>query len=909
MEAKFVRPVSYPYDVDAGLQAVVLLQADLLFVLHYRTAHADDNDLLTLWSLDIQAAILCIDFHALNRFDTRRIFFFFRTFGFDVDVGPDIINGVFARLRAFLQFVPSTVVVAALVIDLEVIEGVANCVFLDIDTDRTAFAHYILAGGDFHAVADFFYIYIIVADGIGVGCSGLADAYREVYRTPIGSVIVCGSDGSRARAFDLKGPTVGNRHTSRSRRINKICHSFIGYIPCPAIWIFRKFFPRDSCSKGKPILSGGERRILTTHCFHSDNFLAGQGDGDLVVVVIGRPGHRDGDGVLLVRLNAAAAGVVQDAAGDAHAGHIVAGGLTIAGPVGEAGQLHFAGPVGQNGAGGGCGPVIGPLVDGDGCGHAGSVVVVVVPGLGGGDSDATRLGGGQDIIVDGSRTGLVGNGEDDRAVAGAAAGGQGVILTVGGGAVAGDGQGSLIRLVDGVRSSDRAGVVARAGDGDGVFPGIDGFVTVVHGVVGVFGQDLVAQLHGDGGLLRAAVVGEGGFAQFHSGIGDGRANDFPIQSGVFHAFQRVVGVVQPGDFGGVAAHGCPGIALIGQGDFILADHVGHCRGDDMGLAVVGERRLIIPLQHHVQGADRPGGGVVGGFVLVIRKGIVAVFQRHGDGGIFALSRIGVGKCRRDGVVVGCGLNIAVEGHALHRGVGGAVVGLGRQSSAGDADFSGLHGDLLLDGAGAVGISGGQGVGSRILNYLRFQAPAVQAGGVGDGKVLLHHLHRASGGFQLELVELVGTVIGQFRIAGDDRVGVGHGKGAAACQRSLTRQAGLVRNVQGAVVGQGVAAHVQGAARRDGEGVPVFNGEVIGQGIGAAHGAGLVALAVDQPAAVSGGGQRILIGISILTYHTVGQQGGVVPDGYGPCAAKGVLEVDAARLVRRFAPGGEGAVVG
>ena len=56
MEAKFVRPVSYPYDVDAGLQAVVLLQAYLFFVLHYRTAHADDDDLLALWSLDIQAA-------------------------------------------------------------------------------------------------------------------------------------------------------------------------------------------------------------------------------------------------------------------------------------------------------------------------------------------------------------------------------------------------------------------------------------------------------------------------------------------------------------------------------------------------------------------------------------------------------------------------------------------------------------------------------------------------------------------------------------------------------------------------------------------------------------------------------------------------------------------------------------
>ena len=137
IQSYFVRPVSYPHNVDAGLQAVVLLQAYLFFVLHDCTAHADDNDLLTLRGLDVEAAILRIDLHALDRFDTRRVFFFFRAFGFDVDVGPDVFNWVFSGLRAFLQFFPTSVV-ATFVIDFEVVEGVIRCVFLYINGDRTA---------------------------------------------------------------------------------------------------------------------------------------------------------------------------------------------------------------------------------------------------------------------------------------------------------------------------------------------------------------------------------------------------------------------------------------------------------------------------------------------------------------------------------------------------------------------------------------------------------------------------------------------------------------------------------------------------------------------------------------------------------------------------------------------------
>ena len=212
MEAKFVRPVSYPYDVDAGLQAVVLLQAYLFFVLHDCTAHADDDDLLTLRCLNIETAILRIDLHALDRFDTRRIFFFFRAFGFDVDVGPDVFNRVFAGLRAFLQFFPTSVV-ATFVIDLEVIEGVASCVFLYINVDRTAFAHHLLAGRNLYPVTHVFYIDVVVADGIGR--SGFADTNRELNRAPIRAIIVCGGDGGRAGAFDREGFTAGrNRPTS-----------------------------------------------------------------------------------------------------------------------------------------------------------------------------------------------------------------------------------------------------------------------------------------------------------------------------------------------------------------------------------------------------------------------------------------------------------------------------------------------------------------------------------------------------------------------------------------------------------------------------------------------------------------------------------------------------------------------
>ena len=167
MEAYLVRLVSYPDDVDAGLEAVVLLQAYLLFVLHDCTAHADDNDYLTLRGLNIEAAILRIDLHALDRFDTRRIFLLFRTFSFDVDICPDVLNEVFARQHTFLHFFPIAVV-TAFDIDFEVVEGVVGCIFLDINVDRSTFTNNILACCDFCPVANFFYIDVVVTDRIGI---------------------------------------------------------------------------------------------------------------------------------------------------------------------------------------------------------------------------------------------------------------------------------------------------------------------------------------------------------------------------------------------------------------------------------------------------------------------------------------------------------------------------------------------------------------------------------------------------------------------------------------------------------------------------------------------------------------------------------------------------------------------
>ena len=119
---------------------MVLLQADLLFVLDDCAGHGDDDDGLSLGGLDVERTVFRIDFHAFYLLDAGRVFFLFCAFGFDVDVGPDVINRVFAGLDAFFQYFPRAVV-AALIIDLEVVEGIVGGVFLDIEADSAAFPY------------------------------------------------------------------------------------------------------------------------------------------------------------------------------------------------------------------------------------------------------------------------------------------------------------------------------------------------------------------------------------------------------------------------------------------------------------------------------------------------------------------------------------------------------------------------------------------------------------------------------------------------------------------------------------------------------------------------------------------------------------------------------------------------
>ena len=106
---------------------------------------------------------------------------------------------------------------------------------------------------------------------------------------------------------------------------------------------------------------------------------AGEGDGDVVVLVVLAAVYRNGDLVLPTLCNAAAAGVVQDAAFNAQAGQVVGGAeRAIAGPGGDSGQCHFAGIIRQNGAGNGRLAGVGGLGDGDLDLHRLGVAVVAV---------------------------------------------------------------------------------------------------------------------------------------------------------------------------------------------------------------------------------------------------------------------------------------------------------------------------------------------------------------------------------------------------------------------------------------------------------------------------------------------------------------------------------------------------
>src|SRR5699024_7820508 len=112
---------------------------------------------------------------------------------------------------------------------------------------------------------------------------------------------------------------------------------------------------------------------------------------------------------------------------------------------------------------------------------------------------------------------------------------------------------------------------------------------------------------------------------------------------------------QPGNGGGVFVRGGGlggTVAVIGHADIIPAHRIGDGGGDGRFGAVIGEAGGGAPGQRHSQRRNL-GGGVSGSRFLTIGKGIVAVFQFHGDGGLFAVPRALVGKSRRS-VVVGAG---------------------------------------------------------------------------------------------------------------------------------------------------------------------------------------------------------------------------------------------------------------
>ena len=100
---------------------------------------------------------------------------------------------------------------------------------------------------------------------------------------------------------------------------------------------------RPLCNGSAAAHGSAVRRISIDGDGHGLLFRAGEGDGDVVILVVLSAGHRDSDGVGLILHDAAAAGVVQDAASDAHIDKVSTDGIAVVGPVGDGGQGHFAG--------------------------------------------------------------------------------------------------------------------------------------------------------------------------------------------------------------------------------------------------------------------------------------------------------------------------------------------------------------------------------------------------------------------------------------------------------------------------------------------------------------------------------------------------------------------------------------
>ena len=428
--------------------------------------------------------------------------------------------------------------------------------------------------------------------------------------------------------------------------------------------------------------------------------------------------------------------------------------------------VGFFNDAGSGGGGGGQGVVVrGGATQGDAAG---------------GDCPLARVGAV--IGIGGGRGGdVVGVAVHNAAQCDRQGGGDSGGAVVGLGCVAVDG-GRHRGLVDGVggRLICLAGVAALAGDGDGDGSRIGGVTAELHVVV-VCGQFLVAQHHGDSGLLLGAGVGKAILAQGHGGAGDVRwlrrgirviavsifvnAVDGAVgavQHGVVVIRLVVIQVLVPGK-GFTLRRGCsPAVEQPGHlagGEVIGGFDHGVCRvGGKLALALVGAAGQVIAvadrglgalvLAHdgaHIVGAiRRNGAGVVA--VADVDPAVVAVAQD-------AAHAAGAAHTNRNAVLVGAVLNgagadvahdtgHAARGHrngdfagvdaVFHRGA--AVLGHGAHHAA-DVVVAGADGDVHpADHAadGAARRSGAQGA-DRAAHF-RNGFIAGDGDAAGDGEV-------------------------------------------------------------------------------------------------------------------------------------------------------------------------------
>ena len=426
--------------------------------------------------------------------------------------------------------------------------------------------------------------------------------------------------------------------------------------------------------------------------------------------------------------------------------------------------VGFFNDAGSGGGGGGQGVVVrGGATQGDAAG---------------GDCPLARVGAV--IGIGGGRGGdVVGVAVHNAAQCDRQGGGDSGGAVVGLGCVAVDG-GRHRGLVDSVggRLICRAGVAARAGNGDGVGTRVDAVAAVGHGVVGIRCQGLVAQHHGDSGLLALAVVGKAALVQGHRGIGnvlrlcrgirviavtDGvllNAVDdamAAVQHGVGILILAVVQVLIPD--GAVRTGAVEQVGYLAGGELIGGFDHGVCRvGGKLALALVGAAGQVIAvadrglgalvLAHdgaHIVGAiRRNGAGVVA--VADVDPAVVAVAQD-------AAHAAGAAHINRNAALVGAvldgaGADVAHDtGHAarghrngdfagvdavFHRGA--AVLGHGAHHAA-DVVVAGADGDVHpADHAadGAARRSGAQGA-DRAAHF-RNGFIAGDGDAAGDGEV-------------------------------------------------------------------------------------------------------------------------------------------------------------------------------